>query len=159
MPVFVIVIIVIAAVIAVAGVVIWFLSKRMERSRLEQEDVIRQTAQMTSVLVIDKKKLRLPNAGLPDVAMNEVKWYQKIAKVPVVKVKVGSRIMNMLADPRVYDALPIKCEAKVIVSGLYITEIRSVRGGGVPALEKKPSFTQRIRSRLTGRGKDEKSKK
>ena len=160
MPAVVIVIIVLVAAALVAGVVIWFLNKRVERSRLEQEDMIRQTAQIATVLIIDKRKLRLPKAGLPDVAMNEVKWYQKLMKVPVVKVKVGPRIMNMLADPRVYDALPVKSEAKVVVSGLYITEIRSVRGGGVPAAAKKPTITQRIRSFFTGGDKaDQKNSK
>ena len=95
--------------------------------------------------MIDKKKLKITQAGLPDQAVAEIKWYQKIRKVPVVKVKIQNRIVNALADDRVYEALPVKCEAKVVMSGLYITEIRSIRGGkNIIQPEKKKTLWQRF---------------
>ena len=34
----------------------------------------------------------------------------------------------MIADEKVFLQLPLRTEAKVVISGLYITEIKSVRG-------------------------------
>ena len=67
------------------------------------------------------------------------------AKVPVVKGKVGNRIMVMLADNAAYEVLPVKSEAKVVVSGIYIREVKSVRGKTIQAPEKKKGFFSRFR--------------
>ena len=140
-----IVLIIIAAVLLAIFLVLYFLGKRVQRKQGEQEDIIRSVAQAVSVLVIDKKKLKITEAGLPEEAVKDTKWYQKLQKVPVVKVKAQGRIVNVLADPRVYDALPVKCEAKVIMSGLYITEIRSIRGGSVLQPKVKKSMGDRVK--------------
>ena len=53
--------------------------------------------------------------------------------------------MTLLADEKVFQALPVKTEAKVVVSGIYITEIKSVRGGAVVTPPKKKGFFQRFK--------------
>ena len=45
--------------------------------------------------------------------------------------------MTLIADPKVYEIIPVKKEVKAVVSGIYITEIKSVRGGAIPAPPKK----------------------
>jgi hypothetical protein len=45
--------------------------------------------------------------------------------------------MTLMADPKVYDQIPIKAEVKAEVSGIYITGIKSVRGGKIVVEEKK----------------------
>ena len=142
-PAFWVIIIILAAVVAVLLILV-FIGKRAQKRQAQNEDIIRANAQVVSVLVIDKKKMKITQAGLPDLALAEVKWYQKIQKIPVVKVKVQNRIANVLCDVRVYDALPVKCEAKVVLSGLYITEIRSIRGGAILQPEKKKTLWQRF---------------
>ena len=52
--------------------------------------------------------------------------------------------MTMIADEKVFLQLPLKTEAKVVISGLYITEIKSVRGG-IPPLPEKKKFFDRFR--------------
>ena len=42
----------------------------------------------------------------------------------------------------VFLQLPLKTEAKVVISGLYITEIKSVRGGIPPLPERKSIFSR-----------------
>ena len=62
---------------------------------------------------------------------------------------------NLIADERVFLQLPVKTEAKVVISGLYITEIKSVRGG-IPPLPKKKGFFSRFKkdkSKDTNEGK------
>ena len=142
-PAFWVIIIILAAVVAVLLILV-FIGKRAQKRQAQNEDIIRANAQVVSVLVIDKKKMKITQAGLPDLALAEVKWYQKIQKIPVVKVKVQNRIANVLCDVRVYDALPVKSEAKVVLSGLYITEIRSIRGGAILQPEKKKTRWQRF---------------
>ena len=54
--------------------------------------------------------------------------YMRWAKVPVVKAKVGPKVMTLMADERAFQMLPVKTEAKVVVSGIYITAVKGVRG-------------------------------
>ena len=51
--------------------------------------------------------------------------------------------MTLMADPNVYDQIPIKAEVKAEVSGIYITGIKSVRGGKIVVEEKKQGFFKR----------------
>lgn len=48
---------------------------------------------------------------------------------------------NLMCDAKVFEVLPVKKEAKVVVSGIYITGIKSVRGGlDIPEKKKKKRF-------------------
>ena len=49
--------------------------------------------------------------------------------------------MTLMCDAKVFEVLPVKKEAKVVVSGIYITSIKSVRGGlDIPEKKKKKRF-------------------
>ena len=104
--------------------------------------------QTVSMLVIDKKKLRISQSGLPQMVLDQQPWYTKWMKVPIVKAKVGPRIMTFMADANVFEVLPLKTECKVVISGLYITEIKSARGG-IPQVPKKKTLRDRISGVLT----------
>ena len=73
-------------------------------------------------------------------------WYTKWMKVPIVKAKVGPRIMTFMADAAVFDVIPLKTECKVVISGIYIAELKSARGGIKP-VPKKRSFMDKILGR------------
>ena len=123
--------IVIIVILIVACIVLYFLGKKAEK---EQMDAVAQTV---SMLIIDKKKLKLREAGLPAVVLENTPKYLRRAKVPVVKAKVGPKIMTLMCDGRVFDVIPVKKEIKAVVSGLYITGIKSVRGGSIEVPQKK----------------------
>ena len=74
-PAFWVIIIILAAVVAVLLILV-FIGKRAQKRQAQNEDIIRANAQVVSVLVIDKKKMKITQAGLPDLALAEVKWYQ-----------------------------------------------------------------------------------
>ena len=97
------------------------------------------------MMVIEKKKMKIKESGLPKIVYEQTPKYMRWAKVPVVKAKVGPKVMTLLADERVFASLPVKTEAKVVVSGLYITEIKSVRGGAIPQAPKKKGFFARFK--------------
>ena len=56
--------------------------------------------------------------------------------------------MTFMADANVFEVLPLKTECKVVISGLYITEIKSARGG-IPQVPKKKTLRDRISGVLT----------
>ena len=87
-----------------------------------------------------KKKLRLKEAGLPQMVVDNTPKYLRRTKVPVVKAKIGAKIMTLMCENKVFEVLPVKKEVKAVVSGLYLTEIKSVRGGSIEQPEKKKGF-------------------
>lgn len=85
-------------------------------------------AQTINMLIIDKKKMKLKEANLPSAVLENTPKYLRRTKVPVVKAKVGPRIMTLMCDVKVFELIPIKQEVKATVSGLYITDVKGVRG-------------------------------
>lgn len=140
--------IVIIIILIVACVVLYFLGKKAEKKQAEQKEQMDAVAQTVSMLIIDKKKLKLRDAGLPAVVLENTPKYLRRAKVPVVKAKVGPKIMTLMCDGRVFEVIPVKKEIKAVVSGLYITGIKSVRGGSIEVPQKKKKgFFSRFRKK------------
>ena len=139
------VLIVILIIALVALVVLYFLGNKLQKRQVEQQQLLDAAAQTASILVIDKKKMKITQAGLPKAVTDQTPKYMRWAKVPVVKAKIGPKVMTLIADGRVFDSLPVKTEAKVVISGIYITEIKSVRGGAIPTPPKKKGFFARFK--------------
>jgi len=125
------ILLIILAVAAVVFGVLYFVGKRMQKKQNETSAQMEAMKQVTSLLVIDKKKMKITQSGLPQAAIDQTPKYLRWTKVPVVKAKIGPKVMNILADPEVFKILPTGKEVKVEISGLYITGIKSVRGGSV----------------------------
>ena len=51
--------------------------------------------------------------------------------------------MTFIADKKVYEIIPVKKEVKATVSGLYITDVRGIRGP-LEAPKKKESRMDRL---------------
>ncbi|MCR5023674.1 MAG: hypothetical protein K6A90_05005 [Lachnospiraceae bacterium] len=134
-----IVLIVILAVLAIILAVLVFLGKKAEKKQAEQQEAMDAVKQTVSMLIIDKKKMKIKDAGFPDMVLQQTPWYMRSTRVPVIKAKVGPQIMTFIADISVYDIAPLKKEVKATVSGLYITNIKGIRGSIAPAPEKKKS--------------------
>ena len=139
------VLIVILLIVLVAMVVLYFVGTKLQKRQVEQQQMLDATAQTASILVIDKKKLKI--TGLPKMVIDQTPKYMRWSKIPVVKAKIGPKVMTLIADARVFEALPVKTEAKVVISGIYITQIKSVRGGAVPTPPKKKGFFARFRKK------------
>ena len=143
---FTIVMIVILIVLIAACIALYFFGKRAEKRQAEQQEQMEAAAQTVSMLVIDKKKMKLKEAGLPAVVVENTPKYLRHTKVPVVKAKIGPRIMTLMCDNKVFEVIPVKKEVKAVVSGLYITGIKSVRGGSIEQPKKKKGFFRRNKS-------------
>lgn len=132
-----IVMIVIIVVLIGLCVGLYFFGKRAEKKQAEQQEQMAAAAQTVSMLIIDKKKMKLKESGLPAAVIENTPKYLRRTKVPVVKAKVGPRIMTLMCENKVFEVLPVKKEVKAVVSGLYITGIKSVRGGSIEQPVKK----------------------
>ncbi len=135
-----IVLIVIVAVLAAACVALYIFGKRTEKKQAAQEENLKANAQVFSLYVIDKKKMKINEAGLPSAVMEQTPWYAKRAKLPIVKAKIGPRVMSLIADTKIYDQILPKQEIKANVSGLYITSFKRIRGPIYEPPKKKKRF-------------------
>ena len=97
-------VILIIAVIVLA--VLYFLGRKLEKRQVEQQAMLEAAKQTVSMLVIDKKKMKIRDAGLPKMIYEQTPKYMRWAKVPVVKAKVGPKVMTLMADERVFALLP-----------------------------------------------------
>ena len=140
------VLLVILIIVAVVLVALYFLGSKLQKRQLEQQQMLDAAAQTVSLLVIDKKKLRVKQSGLHKMVIDQTPWYARWAKLPIVKAKVGPKVVILIADEKAFLQLPVKTEARVSLSGLYITEVKSVRGG-IPPLPKKKGFFSRFRKK------------
>lgn len=139
---FTIVLIVIVVVLLVAGTILYFLGKKMEKKQAAQKSMMDSVAQTITMLVIDKKKMKLKDSGLPKVVYEQTPKYLRMSKVPVVKAKVGPRIMSLMCDVSVFDKIPVKQEVKATVSGIYITDVRGMRGAVLQTPKKRSLFAK-----------------
>ena len=123
----VIILIVVIVLIIAAIVALYFFGKKAEKKQAEQQEQMKAMAQNISMLVIDKKRMKLKEAGLPAVVLESTPKYLRGAKVPVVKAKVGPKVMTLMCDDKIFPLVPVKKEVKAVVSGLYITDVKGIR--------------------------------
>ena len=119
---------VILLVFVAAFIALYFFGKKMQKKQMVQKEQMREAAQMVSMLIIDKKMMKMKDAGLPKAVMEQAPKRYRGAKLPIVKAKVGPQTVNLICDDAIFDELPTKCEVKAMVSGIYLVEIKSVRG-------------------------------
>ena len=119
MPTVTLVLLIIAIVLIVAVIVLYFLGKKAEKKKAEQDEQIAAAAQSVTMLIIDKKKLRLKDAGLPAAVVEQTPKLMRRTKMPIVKATV---------------------------SGLYITGVRGVHGSIEPAAPKKKGIWARAKA-------------
>ena len=123
-----IVLLVVLAVLIIAMVVLYFLGKKMQKKKEEQDAQMAAVAQTIPMLVIDKKKMKLSEAGLPQAVLDQTPKMMRRSKMPIVKAKVGPKVTTFLCDAEIFEQIPVKQQVKATVSGLYITAVKGMRG-------------------------------
>ena len=119
---------IITVVLVAATIGLYFFSKKAQKKKAEQDAQLAATAQQVSMLIIDKKKMKLKESGLPQAVIDQTPKYLRGSKLPIVKAKVGPRVMTLIADEQIFAEIPVKKEVKATVSGLYITGVKGLRG-------------------------------
>lgn len=144
---------VILAVTIIVLIVLYYQGNKMQKKQEEQRAQLMENVQQVTMLVIDKKRMPLNEAGLPKMVVEQAPKRARRAKVPVVKAKIGPKIMTFLADEEVYDLIPVKAQIKAMVSGIYITSINNYRKAPVPEPEKK-GFMDKLRGKASASSKE-----
>lgn len=134
-----IVLLVILAVLIIAVVALYFLGRKAQQKQSEQQAQIDAMKQTVSMLVIDKKRMKLRDAGLPQVVIDQTPKWARGSKLPVVKAKVGPQVMSLICDEKIFDSVPVKKEVKAVVSGIYITDVKGLHGKPIAKEQKKKS--------------------
>ena len=144
-PGVIILLVIIVALIA-GTVALYFAGKKAQAKKEEQDAQMAAVAQTVSMLIIDKKKLRIKESGLPQAVIDQTPKYMRWSKLPVVKAKVGPKVMTLIADESIFAEIPVKKEVKATVSGIYITGVRGLRGP-LEKPEGKKSFREKIKAK------------
>ncbi|MCI8834299.1 MAG: hypothetical protein HFH24_02820 [Ruminococcus sp.] len=136
-----IVMLVILVILIAALAALYFFGKRMEKKQAEQKEQMDAVAQTVTMMVIDKKKMKLKDAGLPAVILENTPKYLRRSKVPIVKAKVGPQIVTLMCDAQVFPIVPVGGKPiKAVVSGIYITGVKGIRGSLEKPQPKKKFF-------------------
>ena len=129
------ILLIILAVLVVGLIVLYFVGRRLQKKQEESQASIDAAAQTMNFFIIDKKKMKLSEAGLPKMVVEQTPKYLRRAKLPMIKVKVGPRVMSLICDAKVYETLAPKQEVKATVCGIYVTSAKRIRG---PIVETDP---------------------
>ncbi len=140
----VIVMIVILVILIAVVIVLYFLGKKAQKKQAEQQEQIDANKQTVSMFIIGKKRMRLNESGLPQMVIDQTPKLMRRSKLPIIKAKIGPQIMNLVADEKIFDDIPVKKEVKAVVSGIYITSVKSLHGKNniVTDKKKKSRFKQ-----------------
>lgn len=119
------------------------LQERQEQSQQELENA----SQNVSLLVIDKKRMKLKEAGLPQLILDQTPKYMRGRKVPIVKAKIGPRIMSFICDEKIFEVIPVKKEVRAVISGIYIMGVKGLHTN-LDARQTKLKFTDKMRLKM-----------
>lgn len=144
----------ILVVLVIALVVLYFVGRKLQRKQEAQQQQMEAAKQTVSMLVIDKKRLPIKESGLPQMVIDQTPKLMRRSKLPIVKAKVGPRIMTLISDASIFDTIPVKKEVRAVVSGIYIMEVRGVRGP-LETPKVKKGFFARMKDKVSGRARKE----
>lgn len=142
------VLLIILVILIIACITLFILGKRAEKKQAQQQEQLDAAAQTVSMLIIDKGKMKLKDAGFPSVVVEGTPKYLRRSKVPVVKAKIGPKVMTLMCDAQIFPSIPVKKEVKATVSGIYITGVRGLRGP-LETPQKKKGFFKRLRDKAS----------
>ena len=123
-----IILLVVTALVVGITIALYFLGKRAEKKKAEQDEQVEATAQNVSMLIIDKKRMRLKDAGLPQMVLDQTPKAMRRAKMPIIKAKIGPQIMSLICDEKIFDNVPVKKEVKAVISGIYVLDVKGLHG-------------------------------
>ena len=97
------VLLIILVILIAVLVALYFLGKRAQKKQDENQAQIEAAKQTVNMLIIDKKRLRIKESGLPQMVIDQTPKLMRRTKLPIVKAKIGPRIMTMVADEKIFD--------------------------------------------------------
>lgn len=133
MIVFLIVLVVFAIIVGV----LYFLGKKAQKKQAQQQEMLQANKQTISMLIIDKKRMKIKDSGLPQMVIDQTPKMMRGSKLPIIKAKVGPQIMSLICDEKIFDSIPVKKEVKASVSGIYVLDVKGLHGKSETIVETK----------------------
>ena len=115
------------AILAVLAGGFYFFARWSTRKVGEQQRLLESTTQALTIYVIDKKRGKIADSGLPKAVIEQMPKRANFMKMHFVKAKVGPQLMTFMCEKNVYNALPLKKNVKVDASGIYITNMKGMK--------------------------------
>jgi len=142
------IVMIVIAVILIAGLVaLSIYGKKLQARQEETQKELENASQSISMLVIDKKRMKLNEAGLPQAVLEQMPKYMRGRKAPIVKAKIGPRILSLLCDDKIFEVIPVRKEVRAVISGIYIMDVRGIRSG-LEVRQTKPKLTERLQRKM-----------
>ncbi|MDD7267093.1 MAG: hypothetical protein SPL15_06120 [Lachnospiraceae bacterium] len=141
---FTIVMIIISLIMVGILVALYFWGKKAEKQKAANEAQMESMKQTVNIMVIDKRRMRMKDANLPDIVMQSAPKLLRRSKLPILKAKVGPKIMTLICDAQVFEIIPLKKEVRATISGIYVTGVKAVRGSLDAPPAKKKGFFKRL---------------
>lgn len=153
-----VIVVIVLVILAIACFFLYRKGKELQEKSENSQEQMRAGAQTQSLLIIDKKRMKLKEANLPKIVLEQTPKYLRRSKVPVVKAKIGPKIVTMICDEKIFDLIPIKKEVKAVISGIYIMEVKGVRAN-LENAPKKKGFMAKLRAKAESLDAETKSEK
>ncbi len=150
-----IVMIVIAVILVAALIALSIYGKKLQDRQEASQKELENASQSISLLVIDKKRMKLNESGLPQLVLDQTPKYMRGRKVPIVKAKIGPRIMSLICDEKIFEVIPVKKEVRAVISGIYIMDVKGLRSN-LEARPTKVKFSEKMRRKMEELRKEEK---
>lgn len=143
---------VIVAILIIAIIVLYFLGKKAQKKQAEQQEMMEANKQTVSMLIIDKKRMKLKDSGLPQMVIDQTPKLLRGSKLPIIKAKIGPQIMSLVSDEKIFDSIPLKKEVKAVISGIYVLDVKGLHGRVEAKPAKKKGFFKRMGDKLQEKG-------
>ena len=112
------ILLVVLVLLIIGIIVLFFLGKKAQKKQEEQQVQLDAMKQTMTMLIIDKKRLPIKQSGLPQMVIDQTPKLMRRSKLPIVKAKIGPKIMTLVADEAIFDLIPVKKEIKADVLSL-----------------------------------------
>ena len=96
------ILLIVLLVVVIALAILYFLGKRLQKKQDARQEQLEAAKQSITMLVIDKKRMRLKDSGLPQSVIEQTPKLMRRAKLPIVKAKIGPKIMVLIAEYLVF---------------------------------------------------------
>lgn len=137
-----IILLVVLVILLIAVAVLYFLGKKAQKKQAAQQQQIDAMKQTVSMLIIDKKRMKMKDSGLPQAVIDQTPKFFRRTKLPIVKAKIGPQVMSLVSEEKIFESIPVKKEVKAVISGIYITDVKGLHGK-VEVAQKKKGFFKR----------------
>ena len=114
----ILVLIIVLAVMIVSLVVLFFVGRHLQKKQEQSQKMLEANRQEYSMLIIDKKKMKITQAGLPQSVIDSLPKLYRRSKMYIVKAKVGQKVMSFICDYKIFELVPVKKEVKAGVRTL-----------------------------------------